>query len=65
LVFCRYVAFTYFAEDLQRAVLDRIGSVLAPGGLLAIGRNEELPAGAPFERCAEGLSLFCYSCPKP
>lgn len=66
LVFCRYVAFTYFAEDLQRAVLDRIRSVLAPGGLLALGRHELLPAGAPFERCAEGLSLFrsCYPCPQ-
>lgn len=58
LIFCRYVAFTYFDDALQRAVLDRILSVLAPGGYLALGRREDLPAGAPFERALRGLSLF-------
>ena len=58
LVFCRYVAFTYFAENLQTRVLERIAERLSPGGLLAIGRHERLPPGPPFLRAAKGLNLF-------
>lgn len=58
LVFCRHVAFTYFAEEHEREVAAGFRARLAPGGLLVIGRLERLPEGAPFERCAEGLSLF-------
>ncbi|MCK6459542.1 MAG: chemotaxis protein CheR [Planctomycetes bacterium] len=58
LVFCRYVAFTYFGDALQRSVLEGIGERLAPGGLLAIGRHETLPPAPPFHRAAKGLNLF-------
>jgi chemotaxis protein methyltransferase CheR len=44
LVLCRNVAFTYFDVPLQREVLARIQSVLAPGGELVIGKGEKLPA---------------------
>ena len=47
LVLCRNLAFTYFDAAGQARVLDRIGSVLAEGGALALGRKERLPGGAP------------------
>jgi chemotaxis protein methyltransferase CheR len=43
LILCRYVAFTYFAEALQRRVLMRLVDRLAPHGYLAIGTHEQLP----------------------
>lgn len=43
LVLCRNVAFTYFDVPLQREVLARIRSRLAPGGELVIGKGEKLP----------------------
>jgi chemotaxis protein methyltransferase CheR len=43
LILCRYVAFTYFAEALQRQVLTRLIDQLAPRGYLAIGTHEQLP----------------------
>lgn len=46
LVLCRNLAFTYYADDVQRAVLERIGSVLSPGGALVVGGHEEPPAAA-------------------
>jgi chemotaxis protein methyltransferase CheR len=46
LVLCRYVAFTYFAPPLQHEVLQRILERLLPGGYLAIGTHERLPADA-------------------
>lgn len=46
LILCRYVAFTYFAEALQRQVLMRLIDRLAPHGYLVIGRHEQLPIGA-------------------
>ncbi len=58
LVFCRYVAFTYFDEERQRKVLEGIAERLAPDGLLAIGRHETLPPAPPFDRAAKGLNLF-------
>jgi chemotaxis protein methyltransferase CheR len=52
LVACRNLAFTYFAEPLQKEVLARIAESLAPEGFLMIGGKESLPAGqklfAPF-----------------
>ena len=61
LILCRYVAFTYFAPPLRKAVLHRIVERLSPNGYLVIGTHEQLPdngmallplAGAPqvFER---------------
>ena len=42
LVLCRYVAFTYFAEPLQRRTLQRILTQLSPGAYLAIGTHERI-----------------------
>lgn len=41
LVLCRNAAFTYFDEATQRDLLGRIR--LAPGGLLVLGKGEQLP----------------------
>jgi chemotaxis protein methyltransferase CheR len=48
LVLCRNAAFTYFAPDLQRAVLAHLAAALRPGGVLMLGLHEALsdPAGA-------------------
>ena len=46
LILCHYVAFTYFADALQRRVLMRLVARLAPHGYLAIGTHEQLPIGA-------------------
>jgi chemotaxis protein methyltransferase CheR len=45
LVACRNLAFTYFAEALQRQVAARLAAALVPGGYLLIGAKESLPAG--------------------
>ena len=44
LVACRNLAFTYFAEALQRQVAARLAAALVPGGYLLIGAKESLPA---------------------
>jgi chemotaxis protein methyltransferase CheR len=46
LVLCRNLAFTYFDEVGARLALQRIASRLRPGGALAIGIHEHLPAPA-------------------
>jgi chemotaxis protein methyltransferase CheR len=50
LVLCRNVAFTYFAEPLQRQVLRGFMDRLAPHGNLVIGTHERLPSGEPTLR---------------
>jgi chemotaxis protein methyltransferase CheR len=45
LVMCRNLAFTYFDDAGQRAVAARIAGALRPGGALAVGKHEALPAG--------------------
>lgn len=45
LVLCRNLVFTYFEEDLQRNILDRMRVVLKPDGALVIGIHERLPEG--------------------
>jgi chemotaxis protein methyltransferase CheR len=55
LILCRYLAFTYFDEPLQRRVLDTMLARLPRGGWLAIGTHERLPDDAglePVEGCA-------------
>jgi chemotaxis protein methyltransferase CheR len=42
LVLCRNVAFTYFAPEVQAAVLQRLASALRPGGALVLGLHETL-----------------------
>ena len=46
LVLCRNMAFTYFAEPVQRTVLLRLMGALVGGGALVIGAHERLPEGA-------------------
>ena len=51
LIFCRNLVFTYFARELQARVLEGLLERLAPGGLLVLGGQEELPPGDwPLER---------------
>ncbi len=59
LVLCRNLAFTYFAEPVQRRVLEAIMGALVPGGALVIGANERLPDGDPeFSDREAKLGLF-------
>jgi chemotaxis protein methyltransferase CheR len=56
LVLCRNVAFTYFDEATQRAILERLAAVATA---LAIGAHEQLPAGqTEFEPWAAQHGLF-------
>jgi chemotaxis protein methyltransferase CheR len=48
LILCRNVAFTYFGEPVQRAVLAQIADRLRREGFLVIGRHESLPSGTAF-----------------
>jgi chemotaxis protein methyltransferase CheR len=58
LILCRNLAFTYFAEPLQRAVLDGLRARLTPGGILVLGKHEELPEGRGFEVVDEHRRLY-------
>jgi chemotaxis protein methyltransferase CheR len=42
LVFCRNLAFTYFAEALQQRVLDTFSERLRPNGYLVVGAHEQV-----------------------
>ncbi len=44
LIVCRNLVFTYFAPGLQKALQRAIAARVAPGGYLAIGAHERLPA---------------------
>ena len=45
LILCRNVAYTYFTEALQQETTRRFHQALLPGGLLVIGRKDQLPLG--------------------
>ena len=63
LVLCRYVAFTYFALELQKAVLARIESVLGCNHILVIGTHEVLPEdGTRFEPFDGSHQIFRRRC---
>jgi chemotaxis protein methyltransferase CheR len=47
LICCRNLAFTYFAEDLQREIAGCLVSALRPGGALVLGTHEQLPQELP------------------
>jgi chemotaxis protein methyltransferase CheR len=59
LILCRYLVFTYFEENLQREILDRLTTALRPGGVLVLGTHESLPQPHP-EWEAIGWSLYVY-----
>jgi chemotaxis protein methyltransferase CheR len=67
LILCRNLVFTYFDTPIQRMLLTRLLTRLAPGGALVIGRRERLPAGAahlaPWPN-AERQGIFRYA-PSP
>lgn len=42
IVFCRNLAFTYFDRQVQEHVLSIIANVLEPGGILIVGKHEQL-----------------------
>lgn len=44
LILCRNMVFTYFDEPGQQQALTRILERLQPGGVLVIGKSEQLPA---------------------
>jgi chemotaxis protein methyltransferase CheR len=46
LICCRNLAFTYFHESVQRRVARALAEALVPGGILVVGRAEQLPDGA-------------------
>ena len=59
LILCRYLAFTYFAEPLQRRVLARLLERLRPQGWLVIGTHERLPGETPeLEPLAHAPQVF-------
>jgi len=58
LILCRNVAFTYFSEPVQRAVVGRIAERLRADGFLVIGRRESLPRGAPFLETTSALGIY-------
>ena len=43
MILCRNLVFTYFEEELQRAILRRLLARLRPGGVLVVGAHESLP----------------------
>lgn len=45
-VLCRNVVFTYFDEATQLAFAERVAGLLAPGGLLVVGKGESVPGDA-------------------
>jgi len=45
LILCRNLVFTYYDEDTQRQILERLLTRLLPGGALVIGHRETLPSG--------------------
>lgn len=53
LVLCRNLAFTYFADAVQRQVAAALAAALVPGGVLVVGVNETLPHGFPELEAAE------------
>ena len=66
LILCRNLVFTYFAEDVQRRVLERLLERLIPGSFLVAGKKETLPEGVlsptPY---AAGHGVYRASDPEP
>jgi len=50
IVLCRNLAFTYFDEQRQRDVLQRLAGAMRPGAALVVGSHEHLPPAAPAFR---------------
>lgn len=59
LVLCRNLAFTYFAEKVQRQIASALRERLPPGGILVLGQRERLPPGVVgFAQLAANLQIY-------
>jgi chemotaxis protein methyltransferase CheR len=59
LVLCRNLVFTYYVEEQQRELLERIQATIKPGGVLVIGIHENLPAGSDgFSVWSDKLKIY-------
>jgi chemotaxis protein methyltransferase CheR len=59
LILCRNLAFTYFDQPLQRAVLGQIVERLVEGGYLVVGVHETLPeCQPPLVNCTDQRCFF-------
>jgi chemotaxis protein methyltransferase CheR len=59
LILCRNMAFTYFDEELQLKVLEKIWERLLPSGALVIGSHEHLPKAAKgFAPCSRKHGVY-------
>lgn len=58
LILCRNLAFTYFDEDGQRAVLRRLVRRLVPGGALVLGGHERLPENDCLDALCPGPPIW-------
>ena len=47
LILCRNLVYTYYDEDLQCEITQRLVNALQPGGLLVVGSHETLPGDVP------------------
>ena len=45
MILCRNLAYTYFTDPVQQEITRRFHEALLPGGLLVIGRKDQLPPG--------------------
>ena len=45
LILCRNLAFTYFEEDLQRAIIGEVVEKLESNGFFIVGSHESIPSG--------------------
>jgi len=59
LVLCRNLVFTYFVEQQQCEILQRLRAAIRPGGALLIGIHEKLPAcSADLSAWSERLRVY-------
>jgi chemotaxis methyl-accepting protein methylase len=60
LILCRYLAFTYFDQDVQREVATQLYDRVVPGGMLVLGKHESWPTDAPrVTEMKQGLRAYC------
>lgn len=60
LILCRYLAFTYFDQGVQRKVATQLYDRVVPGGMLVLGKHESWPTDAPcVAEMKEGLRIYC------
>jgi chemotaxis protein methyltransferase CheR len=61
-IFCRNLVFTYFNEEMQQQLVEKMIATLRPGGILILGKHEVLPlrAGA-LVSCGRNLGVYQLS----